>query len=135
MRLRYMASKLDCPVLLDDIAKEITSLLECGMSMEEMDMILDGSEIGTEDWDIVVEYAATEVFKRRVHIDDYYDLFEKHEGLWGDVRKAVDGKRDERDQQVAPPSVDGVSSLKDTYRALADPEGYAIERDGAGEGC
>lgn len=115
MRLRYMTRKLDCPSLTEFIATKIAFLLKCEMSIDEMDVILGWTANGDEDWDVVVEYAATEVVKRRVHMDDYYDLFEKYGGFLDDVKRAVQDKRDERDEKVPPPDLDDDFYKQRTY--------------------
>ena len=103
MRLRYMSRKLDCPALTEFIASSIAFLLKCGMSIDDMDTILEWTANGDGDWDVVVEYVATELFKREAHMDDYYDLFEKYGGFLDDVKIAVQAKRDERDDKLPPP--------------------------------
>ena len=131
MRLRYMIRKLDCQSLTDFIARKIAFLLKCEMSIDEMDVILEWTANGDEDWDVIVEYAATELFKRRAHMDDYYDLFEKYGGFLDDVKKAVEGKRDERDEKVPPPGPEDDWYKQRTYWDFV-VEQKKLEQDSAG---
>ena len=105
MLIREAAKSLDSPALMDYIANEIRKLLKCDLSVYEMEFILDWTEPGDGDWNIVVEYVAAQVFKRKLHMDDLYELFQNYEGFYTDVKKTVSVKKQEHeDHQIKPVS-------------------------------